>query len=196
VKWRRVVWYNIIKAYKENADAILPFRIRKVFGRREHQKKIHCRILQHNFSRSSITEGRTSPFVAAIVSYVQFRRKRFPKLSTVVSADLSSLQMYAGLSSYITHPSLFFCWDLKSVWRGSMGLTTSFLLRYVIYCGKFISRRKPNFVAVSLNYKPAYRLTPVVGWKCVATCIISTCIILSCDFSISCGGCTEHASKK
>ena len=59
VKWRSVVWYTVIKTYKERAPAILLFRIRKVFGRREHQfvfKKFHCRILQHNFSRSRITE--------------------------------------------------------------------------------------------------------------------------------------------
>lgn len=59
VKWRSVVWYTVIKTCKERAPAILPFRIRKVFGRREHQfvlKKFQCRILQHNFSRSRITE--------------------------------------------------------------------------------------------------------------------------------------------
>jgi hypothetical protein len=142
-----------------------------------------------------------SRFIAVIVSCVQLRRKSFAKLSTVVRADLFPL-IYNCRLAFLPTSQTKLCSSVgisgayeEAAW-GYRILSTSVCNLLVENLFHFVDRISflyyVNIVAVSLYCKTAYRLTPVWGWKCVATCII-----LSCGFSISCGRrYTEHDAKQ
>jgi hypothetical protein len=142
-----------------------------------------------------------SRFIAVIVSCVQLGRKTFAKLSTVVRADLSSL-IYNFRLAFLPTPQTQLCSSVgisreyeEAAW-GYHLLSSSVCNLLVENLFHFVNRISflyhVNFVAASLYCKTAYRLTPLLCWKCVATCII-----LSCGFSISRGRRhTEHVAKQ
>jgi len=140
-------------------------------------------------------------FIAVIVSCVQLRRKTFAKLNTVVRADLSLL-IYNCRLAFLPTSQTQLCSSVgisrayeEAAW-GYHLLSSSVCNLLVENLFHFVNRISflyhVNFVAVSLYCKTAYHLTPVWCWKCV-----TTCIILSCGFSVSFGRrYTEHVAKE